>query len=246
MILRHEGSRASTSAPVPAWDAILRSQQAPGASSVVMQNDHAQLAGELAMRLDPAAVGPEMPAINSVEARAIALHDAGWAAVDAEYFGIGFMSHKPEQHMRAATGSIEIAERESAVAGWLVSKHFTMLARFNPSNTPGLEPFIEQEDARRERLLTGTGHPLTELERLYEVLRWCDLVSLYLCCGTAEAIELPAICGGRAVNVQAVEDTYHFSPFPFLGKGEAHVTAYGIRDRRPHGLTFLLRGAELR
>jgi hypothetical protein len=84
----------------------------------------------------------------------------------------------------------------------MVSRHFWRLAehRLNGSqdSTPDrtrLEQFLDFEAARQKKLISKQDRTANELEALADVLQFCDLMSLYLCCGSREQVEFPEYFG---------------------------------------------------
>ena len=84
----------------------------------------------------------------------------------------------------------------------MVSMHFWRLAehRLNSSQDSApdrkrLEEFLEFEAARQKKLTSKQTRAERELETFADVLQFCDLLSLYLCCGSCEPVEFPEYFG---------------------------------------------------
>ncbi|HZQ92552.1 MAG TPA: DUF3891 family protein [Terriglobales bacterium] len=205
---------------VPAWEAILRTQQQEAPDYwMIAQPDHAQLAGEIAAALK----ADWLPPLSAEAIAGIAAHDAGWAAVDErlmrEAAGPGhrpvpFLSVAPEDASAVGLGSIERAEQLSPLGGLLVSLHFSRLAQYRLEGFGGLlhdpphvqqrlREFLQRESQRRARLAPLQPHSPDEIERLTDVLQLCDLISLYVCCGTRESIALPQEFGSVRPRIVA-------------------------------------------
>jgi Protein of unknown function (DUF3891) len=229
-----------------AWPTIERTQkQIAQDYLLVTQPDHAALAGALAARF----VAPKFPSIDAQIARAIEVHDSGWAifkpeadphvtpSFDKSGKPISFLEVDPSDFLRAWTESIHQAEAVCAAGGYIVSSHFCALAEWRLSaasdtaeNTQRLKAFLQVEIARRERLQRLAGRSREELRELLLVLQFCDLLSLYLCCGATEAVEFPQQF--EAGNVRVVRDNQAFvlEPSPFGGAAEG--ASVGVRAQR--------------
>jgi len=230
-------------APIPAWQAVeKRQKQEADAWWLIAQSDHASLAGDLAARLD----SPSIPALSSEVIRAVALHDAGWAQFDnrigrvasaASLMPLSFLSVAPAQFLIAWTDSISAVATTGAVGETIVSEHFSRLARNrlasrsdSKEDTQRLEEFLSSESCRQMHLRAGIQQSAAYLELLTDVLQFCDLVSLYLCCGAAEPAEFPQEFGGNTIRVRCEEDAFLFTP-PVFGRG----TALGVGARTHPG-----------
>ncbi len=179
-----------------AWELVERSQQGRRAGGwLIPQPAHSALAGEIAAKLSP----QHFPGLDEKIVRAIALHDAGWGSFDARqieqlrggggerFAPVSFVAEKPCVFLPAWSGSIEIAEKISAAAGYMVSRHFESLgkepdASYSATEKKQLERFRAQERERQGRLEAASGKTRGELEGLLQANRFCDLLSLFLCC----------------------------------------------------------------
>jgi hypothetical protein len=216
-----------------------RHKQAASEWWLITQPDHAVLAGELAARLDYPAIPPLSPEI----VRAIAVHDAGWAQFDGQAAtaapataGVprSFLDMAPSEFLVAWTDSIHIAERGGAPGGIIVSEHFSRLARNrlasgidSEEDVQRLQGFLCNESNRQTGLRGNSRELATTLDKLTDVLQFCDLVSLYLCCGAAECAEFPQQFGGNTIRVYREEDAFLFTP-PVFGRG----ATLGVSARR--------------
>jgi uncharacterized protein DUF3891 len=238
--------------PIPAWHAVeTKQKQAAHEWWVITQPDHAALAGDIAARLDQRAI----PTLSAEVIRAISAHDAGWAAfdlpekADLDHLGaaaapaprpLSFLEIPPRHFLVAWTDSIAAAERIGAVGGIIVSEHFSRLARSRlasrkdaPEDVGRLEQFLADESCRQARLRNQVQASPSQLEALTDVLQFCDLVSLYLCCGADEPAEFPQQFGGTMVQVRCEGDAFLFTP-PVFGRG----AALGVSARRYPGKQF--------
>ena len=212
---------------IPAWTAVEETQRRAAAEYwLITQPDHAALAGELAARLGP----PLLPALPAEVVRGISVHDDGWAALDAQLAAaarpISFLDAPLPEFVRAWTASIDRAEQVAPIAGVIVSRHFCRLGEAraesradSAQDAQHLRAFLAQEQQRQERLRQG--EPQEHLEFLTDVLQFCDLLSLYLCCGAEQDVEFPQRFGPRPLRLTRLSGAGHQavcrldpSPFP--------------------------------
>src|SRR5512144_1978818 len=115
---------------VPAWEAVARVQrQAADSWWLISQPDHAALSGAIAS----AFVAPGFPQVDPDMAKAIGLHDSGWALFESEADvnaapmvhcdgrPVAFFELAPRDFLRAWAASIERAEQVCAAFGYIVS-----------------------------------------------------------------------------------------------------------------------------
>jgi hypothetical protein len=232
-----------------AWPAVERIQkQAAAEYWLVSQPDHAALAGALAANF----VSPEFPCIDPLISQAIEVHDAGWAifdseaqvaaapALDSRGKPLSFLEIGPEDFLRAWTVSIERAASVCPAGGYIVSRHFCALGEGrlgsgidSPQNATRLRDFLAGEAGRQQRLHAQSGKPLAELESLLRVLQFCDLLSLYLCCGATEAVEFPQPFAPGKVRIRPENESFFLDPSPFRAPGGAQeMLSLAVEARR--------------
>lgn len=224
---------ARPTAFISAWDAVARRQkQAADRYWLVTQPDHAALSGDIAANFVSAA----FPHLDAATVRAVALHDAGWSIFPHESTPgtrpplcqggkpLSFVEFAPAEFLRAWTGSIERAASETPVGGIMVSRHFCALAEFrldhsqdNDADRRLVRDFVVCERLRQQRLAAGLNHSAAELEQLVSALQFCDLLSLFLCCGADDAAEFPQRFAGGPVRIRRAEnpEMYILNPSPF-------------------------------
>jgi Protein of unknown function (DUF3891) len=256
VVLRPLGGREATSSCVPVWDAILPTQKTCAPEYwLITQPDHAALSGAIAAGFGP----PLLPQLSSEVVQGIALHDDGWAPLDAQTpvangKPLSFLDYQPQDFLRAWNSSIECAEKVAPIAGAMVSGHFWRLGRNRLEGGIGgaedrrlLLDFLEKEQGRQQRLLGGRSHE--EFEFLTDVLQFCDVLSLYLCCGATQDVEFPQRFGHEPIRLrrQAAPDqatVCRFEPTPFMAGGLdlAVIARRFPADREPSTVTlpFLL------
>jgi hypothetical protein len=230
------------------WAVIERAQrQLAEKYWLVTQPDHAALAGALAANL----VAPGFPRVDPLIARAIEVHDAGWAifepeacltaapGVDGRGKPLSFLEIDPPQFLRAWTASIDRAESVCPAGGYIVSRHFCALgegrlasAIDGPENSSRLHAFVADEAQRRRRLQPQAARSPAELEALLLVLQFCDLLSLYLCCGARDAVEFPQQFVSGKVRIRRENQAFVLQPSPFRGCGSAPEVSLGVEARR--------------
>ena len=233
MVLRPIDGAAQKTDCIAVWDAILPTQKMQTREYwLITQADHAGLSGDIAAALGP----PLLPRLSPEVVRAVAMHDDGWTPFDAnieltEGRPCSFLDYPPPIFLRAWGNSIDSAERFAPIAGATVSRHFWRLAKNRLESGPDgddaralVRDFLAREQARQARLLAGDSR--REMEFLTDVLQFCDVLSLYLCCGAIADVELPQRFGGPPIRLRrqsaGARDQAaicRFEPSPFSGGG---------------------------
>jgi uncharacterized protein DUF3891 len=231
MILRPllSNSPATTAAEVePAWAIVSRTQAVEALQYLLItQPDHARLSAELAVLLR----APFMPEVKQTIAKAIAVHDDGWARRfpferdlrgDPPRTNTGrpqhFMQVTVEESIAAWTGSIKAAGEVSRLGEYMVSAHFSRIGRTRmqtevdtPEDLRHLEGFVQEEEEwqTKHEPEIGLGHE--KLSAYVDLLQFCDLLSLYLCCGTTQPAEFPQEFNGEKVSIRYEDGVYYTS-----------------------------------
>lgn len=253
MVLRPEGLAACPAHGfVSAWQAIARAEKRISAKyRLVRQPDHARLSGEIATLLS--IVGA--PALDDDIVRGISLHDEGWSdfdcgrdrlqataarysetnvALNATGRPLSFLEIKTEDFLRAWCGSIDAAEGVAPIASLIVSGHFRRIGQFGIStgtyseeDTQRARKFLAQEEERQQKLLRVQSRSEREVEYWTDVLQFCDLLSLYLCCGSEESVEFPQRIGptGETIKLRLQDGMFVLSPSLFAQQVEFSVEA---------------------
>ncbi|HWC17273.1 MAG TPA: DUF3891 family protein [Terriglobales bacterium] len=248
MVLFPIADERLTASATSAWQAVQEREELEAKSHwIVTQPSHAVLAGELAAALREDLFGP----IDASVSRSIALHDAGWSMEDAEQIQrlrsdpkarpSSFLEASPEQFLRAWTGSINTAEKFATVGGYIVSRHFERLSERNDEkHRAKLEKFRRQEKQRQERLRPNTKLKEQELEKLVDALQFCDLLSLYLCCGSKRSVRFSK----PDLSLTRNGEEYRLHPFPFREHRQFSFSALrhpAPKDKREKtGATFYI------
>ena len=222
MVLRPlETPAAASQEFLPAWPVVERIQRKKHESCwLITQPSHAALAGELAANISaPQFPTPEVPILQ-----AIALHDAGWGIPDAQAImrsrsvqqqaPESFIATPVAQFVAAWEKSIETCQHISPAGGYIVSRHFWRLADHRVKSSEGeskpdrqkLERFLKNEDQRQKKLAARQELSIEQLEQLTGLLQFCDLLSLYLCCGAAENVVFPEYFG---IQMKAQTKIHH-------------------------------------
>ncbi len=248
----HEPPEPTAAAALePAWPVVERKQMEEARSFwLVAQDDHAQLAGDMAAAFDSGII----PALDAEVLQGIALHDFGWAEFDRQQLaGLqgspvtrrslkSFLDFPPRQFTRVWEQSIDRASEAGPLAATLVSRHFFRLGQtacqhqhFGDQDAAALRTFFQQEEERMDRLARQHGRSKAEVETLVDVLQFCDLLSLYLCSGSKAAVEFPQSFGGRRIRVRPSDGAFRLDPSPFsagvsLGIRATHFPANGQAD----------------
>ncbi len=211
MILRSLQAEVASgnNAFLPAWDAVLRTQKQQFSECwMITQPSHAALSGELAAKLS----SPQIPRPDDNILRAIALHDAGWGLPDAQAImaSRSMQMRRPQSFVdlgapevvSAWVRSIEVALSVSPAGGYIVSRHFWRIASHRLATTNDsesdrsvLQSYLDSESARQKKLAAARSLSTKDLELLTDVLQFCDLLSLYLCCGAQDKVVFPEFAG---------------------------------------------------
>jgi Protein of unknown function (DUF3891) len=253
MILRPEGlPQHPNGSFVSAWEAVARAQKTTSAKyHLVRQPDHACLAGQLVEQFSIAGA----PAADDDIVRGISLHDEGWADFDCgskrlqattarysetnvplngEGKPLSFLEIKAGDFLQAWVGSIESAETVAPIAGLIVSGHFRRLGQFGASagtypetDSQQVCEFIAKEEKRERHLMQLQRRSEKEVEYWIDVLQFCDLLSLYLCCGSNETVEFPQRIEpkGETIRLQVKDGVNVLSPSPFVREVELSLEA---------------------
>lgn len=219
-----------------AWEAVEHAQRQPCESCwMVTQPSHAALAGELAANLS----NPQFPVLDDHVVRAIALHDSGWGMADTQAImrsrsvhhnaPQSFVAMAVPQFLQAWEKSIETCESVSAAGGYIVSRHFWRLAEHLVNAESGrterqkLETFLKSEERRQKKLAARQSFGIQQLEELTDVLQFCDLLSLYMCCGSRQNVVFPKYFGIE-LRVENQDGTYKLDP-QLMNSGTAFTVA---------------------
>jgi hypothetical protein len=234
------------------WELIESTQRCGGQLELVPQASHAVLAGVLAQNL-AARAAPVLGDASDV-IQGIALHDIGWTGLDYEILlgqrpAISFLDETPAHFVRAWTDSINAAQGGSPIAGLIVSRHFARLAEFRqaeqkdtPAGAAQIAGFLAAEASRQETLATEVPHSVGQVEALVDVLQFCDVVSLYLCCGDDRPARLPELCG-RHYDVERRGAEYRFVPELLADQVDASFPVHSLNGGGParHDVQLSLR-----
>jgi Protein of unknown function (DUF3891) len=268
MILHLEPPSVPGTEMLSARDAIAHAQRTRAERyKLVHQPDHAHLAGELVQHL----VIPGAPPLAEEIIRGIWAHDEGWAEFDsgkrkfdvtpARYVGtdvatnedgkpLSFFDIKAADALQAWRSSIETAEAIGPLAGLIVSGHFYRLAAlglstryYRPDEEHLARAFIQDEEQRRDRLMKRQTRSADKVSYWIGVLRFCDLLSLYLCCGAQDAVEFPERLGPHheTIRLKANNGVREFSSAIFDRETEFVVTAHEFPRMISSSLRFTLR-----
>jgi hypothetical protein len=238
--------------PQPIWPVIEKTQLPRLVECwLIPQPAHAALSGEIAAHLD----SRYFPGLTPEVTQAIALHDAGWGMPDAAAIQASrsssslnppspksFINFPAVELMPIWTFSIDTAQRLSPVSGYIVSQHFSRIAKsqsgkYDSKNAAFFARFEEQENRRREKLLKKADQSAGVLEPLLTALQFCDLLSLYISCGVLEDVIFPQKIDGREITLRrSGPGQCTLDPFPL---SESTVfTISGVRHpkaKKPHG-----------
>ncbi len=219
--------------PEPVWSVVARSQSINAPQYLLIgQPDHARLSGELATLFR----APFLPEVTPAVAKAIAVHDNGWAkqfAFERDLHGDPprteetgrpqhFMAVTVEQSLAAWTGSIKSAGEDSRLGEYMVSAHFARIGKARiqmevdtPEDLRKLGTFVAAEEDWQAKHAAEIGLPKEQLLEYVDLLQFCDLLSLYLCIGSTQAVEFPQQFRGETITVRYDDGVYYTSPCLF-------------------------------
>jgi hypothetical protein len=130
-----------------------------------------------------------------------------------------------EQVERLAKQDERLAEQDERLA-----EQNERLAKQSARTPPHVQPareqlrkFLEREAHRQQKLAARQQRSTEELERLTDVLQFCDLLSLYICAGARENVELPEYFGVTA-RLSVTHDGYGLEP-PLVEHGSRFSVA---------------------
>ena len=231
--------------PLPMWTAIeQRQKQVASAYWIVTQPSHAALAGDLAAALRDDAFGP----IDATVARCIALHDSGWSMEDAAQIQLlrthasekpsSFLEADVEQFLPAWTKSIETAAKFAPVGGYIVSRHFERISGRDDENKSRLDAFRKREKQRQQKLRSDLKLTESALEGMVDALQFCDVLSLYLCCGASVPVKLDK----PKLEIKRTGEEYRLHPSPFRNRQQFSFSAlrHPVTSTSRSGATFYI------
>jgi hypothetical protein len=224
----------------PAWPVVERLQRCEYDSCwMITQPSHAALAGSFAECIS----APQFPKPDRAMLQAIALHDAGWGVPDAQAIqkSRSKAGYRPESFLALAVAqlvavwkdSIETAQSAGPAGGYAVSRHFSRIAAQrvvaggdSPAEQRNLEAFVAAEAQRQKKLASRQKLSTEELERLADLLQFCDLLSLYVCSGAQEGVVFPQYFG---VEVRAAGEAAGLRLTPQIIPSGAHFMVAALR-----------------
>jgi uncharacterized protein DUF3891 len=248
VILRPAAASARDNAAAPVWDVISATQHKNNnGAGLVPQASHAVLAGVLAENFAPG-VAPQLEDADAGAGvgviQGIALHDIGWTSFDYEILlgqreAVSFLDETPRRFVRACQASIDAAQGAAAIAGLIVSRHFSRLGEYRqaqqtdgPEDAATIADFLARECKRQEVLFGDVPRTVAEVEALVDALQFADVLSLYLCSGAQRAAELPELNGVRYTVEGRGGGAYAFAPVLLRGPVDATFPVHRVMAGR--------------
>ena len=74
------------------------------------------------------------------------------------------------------------------------------MGAYSEDDARSVRDFLTVEEQRQGRLLRLQSRVKAEVQYWTDVLQFCDLLSLYLCCGSEESVEFPQRIGPKWRN----------------------------------------------
>lgn len=229
------------------FDSIMAKYQAPcNEYWVITQPDHARLSGAVAAAFDR----ERLPYVTDEVVRGIAAHDRGWLGLDgaapnpilppfeADGRLRSFLNTPPKLFLVAWTGSIQHAEQIGPTAGTMVSQHFERLAQFRlaqmrdtDEDVARLGHFLVQESSRQSRLCKGADARFAA-ERL-QLLQFCDVISLYVCCRIESEVTIPQQLGAGPITIATRGGRTEVHGIPLRAELQTECPGYRWRSGSP-------------
>jgi hypothetical protein len=174
--------------------------------AIIFQAEHSQLAGQLAAALSENTFGEISPEVI----QAAGQHDFGWQASDeGQIQSLGQKSPRPfpdlsvEETLPSWRNSVAYAASITPLIDVLVSRHFSLLG----GGDPGRQGFVRDETERRQDIERALPCSRFDLDRWTAAVGFCDLLSLYLCSGSRQTVELPFAHPASPIAAQASKTT---------------------------------------
>jgi hypothetical protein len=205
-------------------------------AELVMQVDHAVLAGDLA----DAWGSPDVPGLDPApEVRLAArLHDVGWRSwEEAPVLNSdtgrpeNFLDVEVSRHLTFYQAAVDEVASRDAYAGMLVSKHAAGIytGRYGtqpamrisraPAQQAEVDAFVARQEEWHEGQRAALGVAADELWRNYVLLQVFDRLSLWLAKGDPAGtgrMEIPLPDRDDPLVIEPTEDGARLSPYPFV------------------------------
>lgn len=160
----------------------------PGDFVMIKQHDHAQLSAEIAKHVNQSVFLD--PSRREDVLYSILEHDRGWIDLDDVpiwndhvHSPYSFMDFPSLLKLAFYKKGIDEVEQENRYAALLCSLHFVSF--FDGDEAQATQQFVRHEKARQEKIKLeegiGTRSDEKELELYFNLLQFCDNVSLYVC-----------------------------------------------------------------
>jgi hypothetical protein len=260
---------ASSHELVPAWDAVFGAQQRRASGYwLIAQPDHAALAGDLAEQFArapyPRLDADMVRAIRLHDAGWAPLDGGGECGVGTAG-GLpmpeprrlpdgrpkSFLDFAPQDFLPAWSGSIAQAEQASGdLGGLLVSEHFARLARTrldagrdSQEDTRRLREFLEAQEREQYLWMSRVRGRFTRerMNLLADALQFCDLLSLYLCCGAEQDVGFPQVFEVKRPALHRRGALCELDPSPFTREISVRVQGTLDGSREQQSFEFQLR-----
>ena len=115
------------------------------------------------------------------------------------------------KHARKAV--IEASYKSSYIT-LIISRHVTELYSNVPNATEELKDYLSEQKDHQKQLLSSLNISSNEFDRQYQLLRWCDELSLALC-QDQPAYELPSLQANGAKYQLIKENAFYLRDWPF-------------------------------
>jgi len=183
---------------------------------IIFQRHHGLLAARLFSNLKSSLVHESVD--RTALMAAIAEHDDG----QRDWQEGNFVNDKGEPldfteydyDLKHAKKAVIEASYKSSYITLLISRHITELYSQAKTPSPELEQYLAEQKEQQKILLSYLSLSKKEFDQHYQLLRWCDELSLALCKGQSSS-NLPSLNPNGTQYKLARNEAFHIHPWPF-------------------------------
>jgi hypothetical protein len=191
---------------------------------IIYQQAHGQLAAQLAWHWQP--FGPSDRWVDTLSA--IAQHDDEQHNWDGHYgltpAGAPANFTMKEFDLEQARGVLRAARFQGRWRSLLTSMHLSTLYESLRGKDKTTDAFLDEQQANQKRWLKQLHIPQAEAQRAYDLMHWCDRLSLILC-----RHELPEM--SRALEIYTGADGQRYDVSRPTENGPLTVTPWPFREK---------------
>jgi hypothetical protein len=195
---------------------MIVNKMAAGGWEIIFQRHHALLAARLLSHLQSALIPDSVD--HTAMLTAIAEHDDGqrdWqegAFINDDGEPMDFTQY--DYDLKHARKAVTEASYKSRYITLIISRHITELYSHAPNASDELKNYLSQQKIKQKSMLSMLKLSPAEFDRHYQLLRWCDELSLALC-NNRSSYQLPALEVNGAKYQLSKKNVFHLQPWPF-------------------------------